>query len=168
VIFRNDIDKVLDYVDIVRKFADKTKIGQEKTKRQGEAAGGAWCFGHMGLGIGGLALTYPNSRSLHLGGSILKHESTMGGQKLANIGDIGVTIADNLKLSTQSAKATKKSPNRSWPDQQGFSLQTLDLEFSSRPWSPWMVTDKEGLWRVHIPTEQKWTVRIVSGQKETE
>jgi hypothetical protein len=32
----------------------------------------------------------------------------MGGQKLANIEDIGVTIADNLKLSTQSAKATKK------------------------------------------------------------
>jgi hypothetical protein len=32
VIFRNDIDKAVDYVDIVRKFADKPKLTRKKQK----------------------------------------------------------------------------------------------------------------------------------------
>ncbi len=158
VVFINDIDEAVRQVDIIRKFADDTKIGQKmvtvKDKERLQAALdalNAWASAWE------MEFNIPKCTVMHLGNNHPRHEFVMGGQKLATTAeerDIGVTIKENLKPTAQSAKAAKTAKcylaRSLGPSTTGTGISVIlkqyvrqHLEFSTQAWSPWTVADKE-------------------------
>ncbi len=180
VVFINDIDGAVRQVDIIRKFADDTKIGRKmvtvKDKERPDAALdtlNAWASPW------GMEFNIPKYKVMHLGDNNPRHEFVMGGQKLATTAeerDKGVAIIENLKPAAQCAKATKTAQTvlgqicraSHYRDRHIFfrlykQYVRLHLEFSTQARSPWTEADKEILERV-----QKRAVKMVTGLRETE
>jgi hypothetical protein len=177
VIFINDIDEAVPEVEIIKKFADDTKVGQTVTDQEGreklQAAIDGLCDWSQKWGM---EFNIPKCKVMHLGAKNPKNEYSINGSKLLSTTeekDIGVTVTDKLKPSAQCAKAAKTAQTVLGQISRAFHYRDRHvfvrlykqyvrphLEFATQAWSPWTVTDCEVLERV-----QRRAVRMVSGLK---
>ena len=175
LIFINDIDQVVEIIDIIKKFADDTKVGQvmetdEDRKKLQKALeelsnwASTW----------GMAFNVKKCKVMHFGSRNPKHQYTMGGQVLEvteEERDIGVMVTNNLKPSTQCSKAARTAKavlgqiSRAFHYRDRHIFMRLytqyvrpHLEFSTQAWAPWMEGDKQVLEKV-----QRKAVGMVSG-----
>ena len=115
LIFINDIDEAVSTIEIIRKFADDTKIGNsmvsmEDKQRLQEALDKLCCWADTW----GMSLNTKKCKVMHMGKNNPNHHFVMGGQILDSTEeerDIGVTVSSNLKPSAHCAKA---APRQCW------------------------------------------------------
>jgi len=175
LIYINDLDAAAGPVDLLKKFADDTKVGQgvdtaEKREELQTALDNlcAWADRwHMQFNV-------KKCKVLHIGGSNSKHQYSMNGQRLEAVTeetDIGVLVSSTLKPSAQCAKAARTAQavlgqlTRAFHYRDKRTFMRLfttyvrpHLEFAVPAWSPWTQADIDCLERV-----QKRAVAMVSG-----
>jgi hypothetical protein len=175
LIFINDLDAEVRMIEVVKKFADDTKIGKtvqsEEDKLELQRAIDSlteWAEKW------GMAFNVAKCKIMHFGHENPGFEYTMSGQKLDTTEeerDIGVMVTKNLRPSAQCAKAARTATTVLSQLRRAFHFRDRHifvrlytqyvrphLEFASPAWSPWTQTDKECLERV-----QKKAIRMVSG-----
>jgi hypothetical protein len=165
VIFINDIDEAVMQVEIIKKFADDTKVGQtvasSEDREKLQAALDALCGW---ADRWGMEFNVPKCKIMHMGNNNPKYQYNMGRQPLAittKERDIGVTITSNLKPTAQCKKAAKTAQMVLGPIGRSFHFRDRHvfvklykqyvlphLEFSAQAWSPWTVSDIECLKKV--------------------
>ncbi len=177
LVFINDLDSVVEEVEIVRKFADDTKMGQtvgsqeEKDKLQ-QAIDRLMEWATRW----GMVFNVSKCKVMHLGHNNTRHEYKMNSQPLGTTEeerDIGVTVMKSLKPSAQCAKVARTAGvvlgqlNRAFYYRDRHVFKRLycqyvrpHLEFAVPVWSPWSEGDKECLEKV-----QKRAIKMVSGLK---
>ena len=111
IIFINDLDDSVTMIDVVKKFADDTKVGQvmvtEEDRLKLQSALDAlsdWA------GTWGMSFNVKKCKIMHLGNKNPKHLFSMGGETLGSTEeekDIGVTVTSNLKPTAQCARAAR-------------------------------------------------------------
>ena len=178
LIFINDLDRAV-VVDIIKKFADDTKIGQSVESMHGveklqaaltELCRWAECWG--------MTFNVKKCKVMHFGHNNPRHVYTMNGLALEETKeekDVGVTITSNLKPATQCARAARTARAVLGQIARAFHYRDRHvfvrlyvqyvrphLEFSTPVWSPWTAGDKEILEKV-----QKKAVGMVSGLRST-
>ncbi len=175
VIHINDIDLVLYLIDIVKKFADDTKMGQKvATPEQRQVLQDALDSLVTWANDWGMQFNVSKCKVMHLGNSNPKHVYKMTGVPLAvttEEKDVGVLVSSNLKPSAQCAKAAKTAALVLGQIARAFHFRDRNifvnlykqyvrphLEFACPAWSPWTETDKETLEKV-----QKRAIKMVSG-----
>jgi hypothetical protein len=99
----NDLDLVVQFINIVRKFADDTKLGQKaSTQEQRDRLQAALDALSAWADTWGMSFNVKKCKVMHLGHNNLKQDYWMAGQKLETTDeerDIGITVTDNLKPS---------------------------------------------------------------------
>jgi hypothetical protein len=165
LIFINDIDEVVKKIDVIKKFADDTKLGQRITSAIDMAAlqealedlskwAEAW----------GMQFNVPKCKVMHMGHSNPQFQYQMNGQPLSVVRDekdIGVTVSANLKPSAQCARAAKMAQLVLGQNSRAFHYRDRHifvrlykqyvrphLEIAVQAWSPWTEADKECLEKV--------------------
>jgi hypothetical protein len=181
VIFINDMDDTVEgLVDILRKFADDTKLGQtvekdEDRARLQEALDKLCSWADKW----GMAFNVAKCKVMHMGSRNPGFSYTMNNQALESTAeerDIGVIISDSLKPAAQCAKAAKTAQGVLGQLTRAFHFRDRHvfmrlykqyvrphLEFSTQAWSPWTEADKSCLEKV-----QQRAVKMVSGLKSDE
>ena len=166
-IFINDIDGAAVMADILRKFADDTKLGKiirtrddadalQATLAAAEQWAAQWC----------MAFNVKKCKVMHVGKNNMKADYVMGGQVLEDITeerDIGVMVTANLKPATQCVKAARTASvvlgqiGRAfhYRDKRTFGRLYKQyvrphLEFASQAWSPWLRGDIEVLEKIQL------------------
>jgi hypothetical protein len=179
LIFINDLDNAAMLVDILRKFADDTKLGQTVSTPEERAAlqqtldnlcewADNW----------GMEFNVKKCKVMHLGFTNTGHSYSMNNQQLTETEeerDIGVCMASNLKPSAQCAQAARAAQTVlsqitrafHYRDRHVFKKLYVQyvrphLEFAAVAWSPWLEADKAALEKI-----QKRAVKMVSGLKGT-
>jgi len=179
LIFINDLDNAALLVDILRKFADDTKLGQTVSTPEERAAlqqtldnlcewADNW----------GMEFNVKKCKVMHLGYTNTGHSYSMNNQQLTETEeerDIGVCMASNLKPSAQCAQAARAAQTVlsqitrafHYRDRHVFKKLYVQyvrphLEFAAVAWSPWLEADKAALEKI-----QKRAVKMVSGLKGT-
>jgi hypothetical protein len=179
LVFINDLDSAARLIEILKKFADDTKLGQtaetqedrDKLQRTLDDLcewGRTW----------GMVFNVKKCKIMHLGHNNICQEYTMDGQVLEETSeerDIGVTMARNLKPSTQCANAARTAQTVLSQVTRAFHYRDRNifvrlymqyvrphLEFASPAWSPWSESDKAVLEKI-----QRRAVAMVSGLKGT-
>jgi ribonucleases P/MRP protein subunit RPP40 len=175
LVFINDIDSAAAMVDIIRKFADNTKVGHKVNNEQDQKIlqdaldnltrwADEW----------GMDFNIKKCKIVHFGRTNNRFEYTMRGQKLQvseEERDIGVEVHQSLKPARQCAKAaataravlSQIARSFHYRDKKTFiKLYTTyvrpHLEFSTPDWSPWLQTDIKILEKV-----QEKFVNMLSG-----
>jgi hypothetical protein len=175
LIFINDIDEAAAAVDILRKFADDTKLGntirsEDDHRQLQEALNNLTAWSEKW----GMEFNIKKCKVVHFGRSNRKYEYMMQGEKLAETDverDIGVEVQQNLKPSKQCAKAATTARlvlsqiTRAFHYRDKYTFTKLyktyvrpHLEFSTPAWSPWTQSDINTLEKV-----QEKFVNMVSG-----
>ena len=177
IIFINDLDDSVTMIDVVKKFADDTKVGQvmvtEEDRLKLQSALDAlsdWA------GTWGMSFNVKKCKIMHLGNKNPKHLFSMGGETLGSTEeekDIGVTVTSNLKPTAQCARAARTAQAVLGQISRAFHYRDCHvfvrlyqqyvrphLEFSTQAWSPWTEADKSVLEKV-----QRRAVGMVSGLK---
>jgi hypothetical protein len=174
-IFINDLDDEATRKQLLKKFADDTKVGQviesnnDTTELQGtldRLCGWAARWG--------MSFNVQKCHVMHVGRHNQRAEYTMNGQKLATTEserDIGVVISSDLKQADQCRKAAQTAGavlgqiHRAFHYRDRHTYINLykqyvrpHLEFSSPAWSPWNRGDINCLEKV-----QERAVKAVSG-----
>ena len=175
LIFINDIDEAVLSIDIIKKFADDTKVGQvigndEDRKKLQEALDelGRWATDW------GMAFNVKKCKVMHIGNKNPNHQYSMGNQQLETTEeerDIGVIMSSNLKPTAQCNKAARTAKTVLGQISRAFHYRDRHvfmrlytqyvrphLEFSTQAWAPWTEGDKLVLEEV-----QKKAVAMVSG-----
>jgi len=174
-IFINDIDGAATLADILRKFADDTKLGKiirrqedaaalQETLAKLEAWADQWC----------MAFNVKKCKVMHVGRNNTRNAYTMGGQVLASTAeerDIGVLVTDTLKPAAQCTKAARTATVVLGQIARAFHYRDKrtfirlykqyvrpHLEFASQAWNPWHLKDIEVLEKV-----QQRAVGMVGG-----
>jgi len=111
LIFINDLDPVAPMVDIIRKFADDTKIGNGVTTLRGreelQEALDELC---KWADTWRMEFNVKKCKGMHVGHNKENHVYTMNGQQLDTTEeerDIGVTVSRQLKPSAQCRNAAR-------------------------------------------------------------
>ena len=175
LVFINDLDGAAPGIDILRKFADDTKLGhQVKTDRgcgELQEALNQLC---EWANLWGMEFNVSKCKVMHIGRNNPKHQYYMKGQPLVTTEeekDVGVKMMSNLKPTAQCAAAAKTA--KLVLSQIGRSFHYRDrhifvklykqyvrphLEFATPAWSPWTEGDRGCLEDV-----QRQAVRMISG-----
>ena len=175
LIFINDIDQAVHNIDIIKKFADDTKIGntmvtmEDRTKLQ--QALDKLC---QWADTWGMAFNTKKCKVMHMGRNNPNHQFSMGGLMLDNTEeerDIGVTVSSDMKPTAQCAKAARVAQAVLGQISRAFHYRDRHvfvrlykqyvrphLEFCTQAWAPWTVADSTALEKV-----QKKAVGMVSG-----
>jgi hypothetical protein len=176
-VYINDIDTVAAFIDILRKFADDTKLGQtvstEEERSRLQLALDKLC---EWASTWGMEFNVQKCKVMHVGHNNIEQEYYMNGELLGvteEERDIGVLVQKNLKPSAQCSKAARTAQtvlsqiSRSfhYRDRHIFVKLYIQyvrphLEFASPAWSPWNESDKESLEKI-----QRRAVSMVSGLK---
>jgi len=177
LIFINDLDKATTARQVVKKFADDTKLGQiiETVEDAVELQGSLdrlckWAE------TWGMAFNVTKCHVMHIGKNNVKHTYNMSGKVLGiteEERDIGVTVTNNLKPSRQCQKAAQTAFTvlsqilRSFHYRDRHMFVNLyvqyvrpHLEFAVAAWSPWTQADINCLEKVQIKA-----VKAISGLK---
>jgi hypothetical protein len=175
LIFINDIDDAAAAVEILRKFADDTKVGHTVNDENGqkqlqEALDNLTEWSKTW----GMSFNVKKCKVVHFGRTNKKFAYTMNGEILAEAEeerDIGVEVHQSLKTAKQCAKAATTARmvlsqiTRAFHYRDKFTFVKLyktyvrpHLEFCTPAWSPWSQTDIKVLEKV-----QEKFVRMVSG-----
>jgi hypothetical protein len=179
VIFINDMDSAVSQVDILRKFADDTKIGQKvmdaRDRHTLQTALDRLC---EWADKWGMQFNVSKCKVMHMGRLNPRLTYSMGGLDLEETEeerDIGVVVSANLKPSAQCARAANTAQAVLGQLSRAFHYRDRHifvrlykqyvrphLEFSTQAWSPWTEGDKNCLEKI-----QERTVRMVAGLKGT-
>jgi hypothetical protein len=177
LIYINDLDGAVQNVDLLKKFADDTKLGKvittEKDKDDLQNALDSLC---KWAEKWGMAFNVAKRKVMHLGRNNPRYEYRMGEEILKTTEeekDIGVTVTANLKPSAHCKKAARTVQTVLAQVSRAFHFRDRNvfvklyktyvrphLEFSSPAWAPSSVMDKECLEKVQIRA-----VNMVSGLK---
>jgi hypothetical protein len=175
VVFINDMDSVVLHINILRKFADDTKLGKtvatEKDTEEMQEALNQLC---TWADLWGMQFNVSKCKVMHMGHKNPRHVYQMNGQVLeasSEERDIGVVVTENLKPSAQCAKAARTAQSvlgqliRAFHYRDRHIFMRLykqyvrpHLEFSTQAWAPWTEGDKSCLEKI-----QQRAVRMVSG-----
>ena len=175
LVFINDLDLQLAMVDICRKFADDTKLGQRAaTTEQRQLLQQALDQLAKWADTWGMAFNLDKCKVMHIGKNNLRQPYYMSGRCLNTTEeerDVGVMINSSLRPGSQCAKAAKTAGavlgqiTRAfhYRDRQVFvqlykQYVRPHLEFAGPAWSPWTGADIEVLERV-----QRKAVGMVTG-----
>ena len=177
LIFINDLDTAAAKADLIKKFADDTKLGkrvenEDDRKELQEDLDSVMEWANTW----GMAFNVDKCKVMHMGRSNRRYQYTMGGKPLKvteEEKDIGVYITSNLKPSTQCAAAARTAQavlgqiTRAFHYRDRHTFVKLyqqyvrpHLEFATQAWSPWTEGDKQILEKV-----QERVVKMVSGLK---
>jgi ribonuclease P/MRP protein subunit RPP40 len=179
LIFINDLDEAALLIDILRKFADDTKLGQTVgTDQDNEKLQQALDNLCDWADKWGMEFNIKKCKIMHLGHNNPGHVYTMKNQQLENTEierDIGVNVSNSLKPSLQCAQAAKTAQSvlsqisRAFHYRDRHTFKKLyvqyvrpHLEFAVTAWSPWLEADKSCLEKF-----QQRTVSMISGLKGT-
>jgi hypothetical protein len=174
-IFINDLDDAATIRQLLKKFADDTKVGQvienHSDVQELQATLDRLC---VWANTWGMKFNVEKCHVMHVGRHNSKAEYTMNGIKLASTTrerDVGVIISDNLKQADQCKKAAQTASTvlaqihrafhyRDRVTYVGLYKQYVrpHLEFATPVWSPGNQGDIDTLERV-----QERAVRAVSG-----
>jgi hypothetical protein len=173
-IFINDLDSVVTVEQILKKFADDTKLGQVLEGPESVAAlqstlhklcdwSAQW----------GMQFNIAKCHVMQMGRNNPCHGYQMNGQQLAVTKaerDVGVIISDNLKPSDQCKSAANTAGAVLGQILRAFHYRDRNvfvkmyvqyvrphLEFAAPAWAPWSVADKACLEKV-----QERAVRAIS------
>jgi len=175
IIFINDLDASAAAVDVIKKFADDTKLGHDVTDQSRCIELQAALDGLVAwAATWGMEFNVAKCKVLHLGGRNPKHVYTMGGEELKETSsekDIGVYVTHKLKPAEQcraaarTAQAVLGQLTRAFHYRDRHVFVRLykqyvrpHLEFCTPAWSPWNEEDKSCLERV-----QQKAIKMVSG-----
>ena len=159
LIFINDIDMAVEGIDIIKKFADDTKVGHvmetEADRVKLQEALNALCNWAT---TWGMAFNVKKCKVMHVGPKNPEHQYQMDGQPLETKEekkDIGVTMLKNLKTSAQCSKAARTAQAVLGQITRAFHYRDRHvymrlytqyvrphLEFSTQVWAPWTEGDK--------------------------
>lgn len=172
----NDVDLVVQMlIEMIRKFADDTKLGNSaRDAEHRQALQDALDALMKWASDWGMSFNVKKCKVMHLGHNNVKRAYTMGGVQLAETSeerDIGVLISNSLKPAAQCAKAAATAArvlsqiSRSFHYRDRHVFVRLykqyvlpHLEFCTPAWSPWTAADKEVLEKV-----QRRAVAMISG-----
>jgi len=177
LIFINDLDVAAVMIDILRKFADDTKLGQTvSTPEERELLQQALDKLCEWSEKWGMEFNVKKCKVMHLGYNNPGHSYSMNNQQLSATEeerDIGVCVARNLKPSSQCALAARTAQtvlsqlSRAFHYRDRHVFKRLyvqyvrpHLEFASVAWTPWHEADKAVLERI-----QQRAVSMISGLK---
>ena len=109
LLYINDLDEEVNMIDLVKKFADDTKIGQSMaTDEDRQKLVMALRNLHSWAETWGMEFNAGKCKVMHFGINNPRHQYSMGGQVLETTEeekDIGMVVTSNLKPSRQCAKA---------------------------------------------------------------
>ena len=179
LIFINDLDGATQLVDILRKFADDTKLGKViRTNEDARDLQQALTALEDWAATWGMAFNTGKCKVMHLGANNGRSQYTMGGQVLQQIDeerDIGVTVTNNMKPAAMCCKAARTASTVLGQITRAFSYRDKHtfvrlykqyvrphLEFASQAWRPWLRKDIDMLEKV-----QMRAVRMVGGLRGT-
>ena len=177
LVYINDIDMVVTFIELLKKFADDTKLGQTAaTAEDREKLQRALDKLCEWVELWGMEFNIKKCKVMHLGHNNTKQVYTMKGQQLEvteEERDIGVTMSKNLKPSAQCAKAARTAQTVLAQISRAFHFRDRHifvrlyvqyvrphLEFAGPAWSPWLEADKEVLEKI-----QRRAVGMVSGNR---
>ena len=175
LIFINDLDKAAEAVELIKKFADDTKIGQSVGCMDGveklQVALTELCKWSEDWGM---EFNVKKCKVMHFGHNNPHHVYHMNGavlEETAEEKDVGVTVSCSLKPAAHCARAARTaravlgqiSRAFHYRDRHIFVRLYMQyvrphLEFSTPAWCPWLAGDKELLENV-----QRKAVSMVSG-----
>ena len=175
LIFINDIDQAVSTIEIIRKFADDTKIGNSmvtmEDKRKLQEALDKLC---QWAETWGMSFNTKKCKVMYIGRTNPHHNFFMDGQVLGSTEeerDIGVTVSSDLKPSAHCANAARTAQAVLGQISRAFHYRDRHvfvrlykqyvrphLEFCTQAWSPWTMADREALEKV-----QRKAVGMVSG-----
>jgi hypothetical protein len=178
-VYINDIDSAAALIEILRKFADDTKLGQTVTTDEERAllqqALDKLC---EWAALWGMEFNVKKCSVMHIGHNNTMQEYFMNGEQLGvteEERDIGVMISRNLKPSSQCSKAARTAQTVLSQISRAFHYRDRHifvklyvqyvrphLEFASPAWSPWLECDKEALEKI-----QRRAIGMVSGLNAT-
>ena len=168
---------ILRLIEILRKFADDTKLGQtmstdEDKKRLQQALDNLCEWADKW----GMEFNIKKCKIMHLGHNNPGHIFTMKNQQLETTEierDIGVNVSNSLKPSLQCAQAAKTAQSvlsqisRAFHYRDRHTFKKLyvqyvrpHLEFAVTSWSHWLEADKTCLEKI-----QQRAVSMISGLK---
>jgi len=159
VVFINDIYLAVNMIDLIKKFADDTKLGQKATTAEQRAAlPQALDSLTVWATTWGMQFNIAKCKVMHLGIGNARQDYTMEGQVLTKTEverDVGVMVSDSLKPAAQCAKAAKPASGvlaqilRTFHYRDSHVFIRLykqyvlpHLEFSVVAWAPWTQADK--------------------------
>ena len=177
LIFINDLDGAARLVDVLKKFADDTKLGKsvvtDDDRQQLQQALDEMC---AWADKWGMAFNVAKCKVMHVGHNNPRYQYSMKGDVLKETTeevDIGVTVAANLKPGAQCRKAARTAQTVLAQLSRAFHFRDRNvfmrlyttyvrphLEFSVPAWSPSAQMDIDCLEKV-----QKRAVGMVSGLK---
>jgi hypothetical protein len=127
LIFINDLDSVAPMVEIIRKFADDTKVGNSaKTVKDREDLQEALDKLSNWADRWGMEFNVNKCKVMHVGHNNEKHIYTMNGQQLAETEeerDIGVMVSRHLKPSAQCRNAARTAQDSTGTADKSVPLQ---------------------------------------------
>jgi hypothetical protein len=175
LIFINDLDQSVGGVQLLRKFADDTKLGHKVSGGSGRGELQAALDGLCSwASTWGMEFNVEKCKVMHVGRGNPGTEYKMLGKALKTTEeekDVGVRMQKSLKPSAQCAAAARTA--QTVLSQIGRSFHYRDrhifvrlyknyvrphLEFSTPAWSPWTEEDKKV-----IEDVQRRAVRMISG-----
>ncbi len=175
-VFINDLDHVVKFIELLKKYADDTKLGQTATQEGRACLQRALDMLSEWADQWGMEFNVKKCKVMHLGHNNMAQEYYMNGHKLEvteEERDIGVIVSKNLKPASQCKKAARvaqtvlsqKSRAFHYRDRHVFIRLYVQyvrpqLEFAVPAWSPWLEADKEVLEKV-----QRRAIQMVSGLK---
>jgi len=175
LIFINDLNEATDLIEIMKKFADHTKLGHTvNCEAERDVLQSALDKLIDWAEKWGMQFNVKKCKVMHIGHSNRKFEYTMNGEKLEvteEEKDIGVCMTSNLKPSQQCKKAARMAQTVLSQLSRAFHYRDRHiflrlymqyvrphLEYAVVAWSPWYEADKECLEKV-----QRRAVNMVSG-----
>jgi hypothetical protein len=175
IIFINDLDDSAAAVDILRKFADDTKLGHEVTNPKSCSELQASLDGLVKWAeTWGMQFNVSKCKTMHLGRRNSKNVYTMAGEALKETEvekDIGVYVNQKLKPAEQCKSAARMAQAVLGQITRAFHYRDRHvfvrlykqyvrphLEFCTQAWSPWSEEDITCLEKV-----QQRAIKMVSG-----
>ena len=173
--FINDLDSCVEFIEILRKFADDSKLGHTAaTAEERESLQLALDNLCAWAERWGMEFNVKKCKVMHLGHNNPAQAYTMNNQQLGvteEERDIGVSMAKNLKPSAQCAKAARTAQTVLAQLARAFHYRDRHiflklyvqyvrphLEFAVAAWSPWLEADKAVLEKV-----QRRAITMISG-----
>ena len=177
IIFINDMDEVVRQINILKKFADDTKLGKTvrvaKDREDLQDALDKLC---TWADKWGMVFNVGKCKVMHMGHQNPAFNYTMNGQVLEETKeerDIGVIVSANMKPTAQCSQAAQTAQRVLGQLARAFHYRDRHiflrlykhyvrphLEFSTQAWAPWTEGDRNCLEKV-----QQRAVKMISGLK---
>jgi ribonucleases P/MRP protein subunit RPP40 len=176
-IYIDDIDDIVRFIKILRKFSDDTKLGHSVATPEDR--------GRLQLALTklcewartwGMEFNIKKCKVMHLGHNNTEQAYFMEGQQLEVTEverDIGVNVVKGLKQASQCQKSARTAQGVLSQITRAFHYRDRNvflrlyiqyvrphLEYASPAWSPWLEADKEVMEKV-----QRRAVNMISGLK---